>query len=396
MSTSQGALNDLNVAYTQAPDPGTGKAITIKPDGWAQVIQFTIAESASETNTLGRPSGPNQKLKFIAGTVGSGGSRTITVTGGVNQDADTTLVFDAAKEMVVLESFPTTTAGTYCWRVVASEGVTGGGGADIVADNITAETMTLNGNLTQTSAAVDLIYKANTAAALEITDGTTALIALDTRNTIADVNGVTVTSPATTIATAAAAHKNPSLNVAAKTITYTGTNTVTSQLGAMLNVGALTLTDASAGTVSLASAVHITAVAAAGGSLTLTAARMISTSVTDCYLTNAGVWTDTMCWASGKDNVAFADDEQIDGLIDQLQPHKWRYKPEVHGDDGVERVGIMYDELPPALCLPGAPNEDGRKGVSAGLLASFSLAAIRSLRDKNKALEDRIAALEAA
>lgn len=380
---------NLSEVQNQLIDPGTGKTIQVAAEHWNAWLPLTIAASASETNTLPRPTTANQRLKIKAVSVGSGGSRVITVTGGYNQDGDTTLTFDAADETVILEASPTSTNGTYRWQLVASEGIADG--LDTSFDSISVA-----GNITQNTAASDYILKSNTAAALEVTDGTTAMITVDTRNTIADVNGVTITTAATTIATAAAAHLNASLKLANKTITYTGTNTVTSQLGGMLNVGVLTLTDASAGTVSLASAVHINAVAAAGGSLTLSAARMISTSVSDCYLTNAGVWTDTMCWESGKNDVAFADDEEIDAMLGQLTPHKWRYKPEVHGDDGVDRIGIMYDELPQALTIPGPANADGRRGVSPGLLASFSLAAIRSLRDKNKALEARLAALEAA
>lgn len=246
-----------------------------------------------------------------------------------------------------------------------------------------------------TNGAGDIDVIANTAAALEIDDGTTKVMAVDTRNTIADVSGITISSPATTIATAAAAHQNPSLKLANKTITYTGTATVTSQLGAMLNVGVLTLTDASAGTVSLASAVHINAVAAAGGSLTLTAARMISTSVTDCYLTNAGVWTDTACFKSGKKRIGKGlrkTKAAIDKVLDAIQPATWKYKADVHGDDqDRERVGILYDDLPQELRAPGQDT-----GVSAGVLSSFALAALKVLRADNRRLEARLAKLEAA
>jgi hypothetical protein len=252
--------------------------------------------------------------------------------------------------------------------------------------------ITSSGNLTF-SAASDIVVPANTAVALEVYDATTKVYALDTRNTIADVSAHTFRAAATTIATAAAAHLNPVVHIPARTITYTGTNTVTSQLGGMLNVGVLTLTDASAGTVSLASAMHIHAVAAAGGSLTLTAARMISTSVSDCYLTNAGVWTDTACWSYAKENILPAAKEAVLNVVDRLNPRSWFYTKgpqgeKFHGDDfGRERVGIVYDELPDELRAPGE-----QKAVSPGILASFCLAAIKVLRDENRELKDRLAA----
>lgn len=254
--------------------------------------------------------------------------------------------------------------------------------------------ITSAGNLTF-SAASDVVVPANTAVALEVYDGTTKVYALDTRNTIADVSNHLFRAAPPTIATAAAAHLNPTVQIAAKTVTYTGTNTVTSSLGAGLHVGIPTFTDSSAGTLSLASNVHIEAVAAAGGSLTLTAARMISTGVSDCYLTNAGVWTDTACWAYAKENILPAAKEAVLGVVQLLNPRTWTYKTghqgeETHGDDrGRQRVGIVYDELPDVLRAPGE-----EKAVSPGILASFSLAAVKAMYDELVSLRSRVAKLE--
>lgn len=250
----------------------------------------------------------------------------------------------------------------------------------------------LDGNIDFAAAAADLIAKSNTAAALRITDGTTAIVSVDSRNTIANVNNVTITGAAPTITSAAAVHQNASLYVAIKTITYTGTNTVTSSLGAQLYLDIPTFTDASAGTISVVSTLHVAAVATAGGSLTLTARRMISTGVSDCFLTNAGVWTDTACWAYGKDAILNAGFDAVERLVAKLTPRSWTYRQDVHGDDrGRERVGIVYDELPDELTAPGE-----ERGVSAGLLSSFALAAIRVLFDENRALKERLAKLESA
>lgn len=258
---------------------------------------------------------------------------------------------------------------------------------------VTATVTTLvNTAINASAAAATLTIKANTQHAYEITDGSTIIAELDTRNTIANVNSVTLTASNPTIASAAAAHQNSTLNLAAKTITYTGALTVTSSLGAGLYIGAPTFTDASAGTITSVSNVHIAAVAAAGGSLTITNSYMVTTGVSDCYLTNAGVWTDTACWKWGKLDVGQAASDAIYAVIDQLTPKRWKYRDDVHGNDrDRDRVGIVYDDLPDELRAPGQ-----EKGVSAGLLASFCLAALRVLRDENSQLRERLERLETA
>lgn len=253
---------------------------------------------------------------------------------------------------------------------------------------VDADTTRLDGDL-NFSTALDIVVQANTAAALEVYDGTTKLLAVDTRNTIADVSNVKLTGAPTTIASATAAHINATLNIAAKTITYTGTATVTSSFGAQLYIAAPTFTDASAGTITKASTLHVAAVAAAGGSLTITASYMISTGVADCFLTNAGVWTDTACYARGKEMIVTASAGAIDSILGGLTPKTWLYLADVHGDDaGTNRVGIIYDDLPPELRAPG------QEGVSPGVLASFALAALKTLWDRNRDLETRLAKLE--
>lgn len=262
----------------------------------------------------------------------------------------------------------------------------------------------VNTAINASAAAATLTLKANTALAWSVTDGTTSVLKIDTRNTIADVSNFVFTAAAPTIATAAAAHLNPTVQIEAKTVTYTGTNTVTSSLGAGLHIGIPTFTDASAGTLSLASNLHVAAVAAAGGSLTLSAARMISTGVADCYLTNAGVWTDTACWAYGKEGLDRSGKaaKAIDGVLAKIQPATWKYrgKFETVGADGAltvqalddrnrDRVGIVYDDLPDELRAPGE-----EKAVSTGILASFALAAVKRLSDQNDELRQRIAKLE--
>lgn len=137
MSNAHRVLQDISKAPSEVLDPGTGAAIVV--DRWNQIIPLTIA--GTETNTLAAPLNANQKLRIHVATYTSG-ARTITVASGINKDGDTTLVFDAAEEFVVLESMPVSATGTspalYEWRVVASEGVSGGGLLDAEFDSLTA------------------------------------------------------------------------------------------------------------------------------------------------------------------------------------------------------------------------------------------------------------------
>lgn len=244
----------------------------------------------------------------------------------------------------------------------------------------------LDGNL-EFSTALDVVVPANTALALELTNGSSTVAAIDTRNTLKDVATLTLTAIAPTITSETAAHINATLRTANKTITYTGTTGTTSSLGTQAYFGVTTITDASVMTLTTASAVHINAIAAAGGSLTISNSYMVSTSVSGCFLTNAGVWTDMACWAAGKKAIATAKDALIDGLLAQLLPKTWTYDEAVHGNDhGRQRVGIVYDDLPDELRSPGQ-----EAAVSAGLLSSFALAALKVLWERNQALEARLA-----
>lgn len=265
----------------------------------------------------------------------------------------------------------------------------------------------IDGDVNLANAAVDILMKPNTAAALEISDGTTKVAAYDTRNTIANVNNVTFTGCAPTIASAAAVHENATVKIADKTVTYSGTTTVTSSLGAGLNVGVMTFTDASVCTITTVSAVHINAIAAAGGSLTITNSRMISTSVSGAFLTNAGVWTDMACWASGKRYIGHGAGKvraAIEDMMESILPATWKYRkiaeypgvdakgePTVHrtliNDYGRQRVGIVYDELPEGLRAPGE-----KDAVAPGVLASFALAAIKILWEENRDMKERLEA----
>lgn len=119
---------ELNQAPFEVADPGTGTAINV--DRWNQVIPLTIAASASETNTLAAPTQAGQKLTLFAASVGSSGSRVVTVASAVDAGGRTTLTFNAVDDRVTLESVPVG-SGVFEWRVTSEETTSLGGGESL-------------------------------------------------------------------------------------------------------------------------------------------------------------------------------------------------------------------------------------------------------------------------
>lgn len=259
--------------------------------------------------------------------------------------------------------------------------------------NFSTTALTLTAANLSFSAASDIVVQANTAAALEVSDGTVKMLAFDSRDTLKNVSNLTITGVAPTVASATEAHINASLNIAAKTITYTGTTGTTSSLGAQLYIAAPTFTDASSMTLVTVSSVHIAAVAAAGGSLTISNSYMISTGVADCYLTNAGVWTDTVSTRKIKQDIQDLDYSLMPALLEGIRPVSFKYDPErLNADDlGRSRYGVIAEELPEFLRVPGDSNPSAMSGT---ILGAFGLASIRYLYDENKMLKERLAQLE--
>jgi hypothetical protein len=120
--SAHNTLAELHQSPCEIPDPGTGTAI--KVDRWNQVVPFTVAANASETNTLAAPTRAGQKVTLFAKTVGSSGTRVVTVASAVDAAGTTTLTFAAVDDRVTLESVPVA-ADTYEWRVTSNEGTAG-------------------------------------------------------------------------------------------------------------------------------------------------------------------------------------------------------------------------------------------------------------------------------
>ena len=113
------ALRDFFRAF-EANGPGVlndpGDAGSIEPTMWGQ--QCLITTATAETRTLARPAKAGILCSISLDT--DGGDLTLTVTGGYNTDADTSITFDDAGDLVVFLSVKTGT--TYQWTAIAQEG----------------------------------------------------------------------------------------------------------------------------------------------------------------------------------------------------------------------------------------------------------------------------------
>ncbi len=257
------------------------------------------------------------------------------------------------------------------------------------AGTVTAPVTVSAGRNMSGQASTDTL-KAATAAAYTLSDGTTPLLVVDTRKAVTVQNYV-FDMPAAQTLPDGATSRFRAVSIAAHTVTLAGTTQVTTvNQGVGLFIGAITYNQSGgAVTVDQVSALHVST-PVAGSSVTISAIRIISTDDSTCYLTNGGVWTDHSCFADAKRNIMAATRDAIAALVDKLTPRTWQYT-EHHGDDmGRQRLGIVFDELPGELRAPGE-----KIGVSGSLLASFALAAIKTLWDENRDLKDRLNALEA-
>ena len=118
-------LRDLFRAF-EAVGPGIlndpGASGTITPTMWGQ--QCLITTATGETRTLARPTRAGILTSVVLDT--DVGDCTLTVTGGYNQDAATSIVLADAGDMVVFLSVKTGT--TYQWTLISEEGTTAAGG----------------------------------------------------------------------------------------------------------------------------------------------------------------------------------------------------------------------------------------------------------------------------
>jgi hypothetical protein len=153
--TPGNALYQLFKSDYLRPDPGD--AATINVD--RQLSMFPLVSGASgETRTLARPTKAGMIATVLLDTDG-GGDVTMTVTGGYNADADTSIVLGDAGDFV---TFLSVKIGAYFyWRVLAQEGTTA------AVEVLAVDTLTVGGTA---------IAPADMTAGTGITTGTGTII----------------------------------------------------------------------------------------------------------------------------------------------------------------------------------------------------------------------------
>lgn len=105
-------LNELHQAPVEMPDPGASGVITVA----RSPCVVNLVSVASESRTLARPTRPGVLLAIHHQT--DGGDITLTVTGGFNEDGDTTFTFSDPGQVAWFQSFMTN-AGVFFWRKFA-------------------------------------------------------------------------------------------------------------------------------------------------------------------------------------------------------------------------------------------------------------------------------------
>ncbi len=255
----------------------------------------------------------------------------------------------------------------------------------------TVVTDAINGS----AAAFVLTIKANTAAAFTITDGTTSLYVIDSRNTVTGVVTHLFASPAAMTVAGASGTVHSAAKIAAYTITDSTATLITALDGLGLYIDVPTVAQSGgAVTVTTMSTLYVTK-PVAGTSVTGTNKYIINTDQTGCFCTAAGVWTDTASTQRIKKAIADVLPESITSILDRLRPRTWKYDPDQVGDDqDRQRYGIVSEELPECFRIPGITNDHG--GLNGSILGSFALAALKVLRDENRDLRGRLERLEAA
>jgi hypothetical protein len=151
-------MNPHNIGYRMAehnfklPDPGTGEAITVTQHG--AVYGITVAGSG-ETNTVVAPTKAGIEFSIYCITRSSG-ERTVTFSPGVNQSADTTVVFNLDDDWATFKSFPIT-ATTYAWKMIAADGGPATLGTQTFDDLAVADDLTVSGTGTFSGSSGDVL-----------------------------------------------------------------------------------------------------------------------------------------------------------------------------------------------------------------------------------------------
>jgi hypothetical protein len=263
-------------------------------------------------------------------------------------------------------------------------------------DGWTSDTLTING-----SGTFAFVIAQNSDNALEIKDSAGTLLQVETRPGLTNARFWDFIAPASTVGATGRNDINQHLmRLKAYTVTMAGTTTVTGAWqGMMLELGVPTIVKTDSGgsqTITTASSFHIEAIqhnAGAGdNAIVITNNRMISTSVSDCYLTSAGVWTDTSSTRAVKDAIIDLPLQKVGDLIKQIRPRTYRYNDRIGDDHGRTRYGAVAEEFPDFLRVPG---DASNSAVNGAVLGNFALVASVYLADKYEQLNERLEAIGA-
>jgi hypothetical protein len=311
-----------------------------------------------------------------------------------------------------LASGVVTTSATTVGVLNAGSITSGFGTIDVGSSSIAAGSFDAsNGNLTNVGASGDgwtsdtltmigsgtfaFVIAQNSDNALEIKDSAGTLLQVETRPGLTNARFWDFIAPASTVGITGRNDINQHLmRLKAYTCTMADTTTVTGAWeGMMLELGVPTIAHSGSGTrtVTTASSFHVEALIAATD-ITVTNNRMISTSVADCYLTSAGVWTDTSSTAKVKDDIIDLPLQKVGDLIKQIRPRTYSYNDRIGDDHGRTRYGAVAEEFPDFLRVPG---DASSSAVNATVLANFSLVASVYLADRYEQLNERLEAIGA-
>lgn len=251
---------------------------------------------------------------------------------------------------------------------------------------VTAGDVTITAGHLNFTAASDINVAANTAVALEVDDGTTAMLTLDTRNTVS-VQTWIFNGPASQTLPNAATARSRTITVPAKTVTLVGTTQVTTlNEGTQVEILAPTYNQSGgAVTVDKVSTLFV-GTPVAGASVTITTNHIIMTGTAGCFCTAAGTWTDTSLRAAKRD-FAKAEPEDVVKIFDDTEVLRFRYIDS--SDGGVLRIGGIAEDVPEALAAKG------RQGIAARDVAWAAFAGVKMLLDEIRSLKEKLLKLEA-
>lgn len=112
LATDCAGVNGFNI-----DDPGASGAIPNKETGIVHLVS-----AAAESRSLAVPDCAGVRLALVMKT--DGGDITLTVASAYDESGSTSVVFSDPGQFIVLESYEVA-SGTYAWRRIASDGVTG-------------------------------------------------------------------------------------------------------------------------------------------------------------------------------------------------------------------------------------------------------------------------------